>query len=90
MDVPALPPLLAAVLAAPQFGLTLALGAAVGVIMALTGAGGGILAVPLLVFGAGSLAPGGETGVALTAAVSLVLVAIAPFAGGAAVRAARG
>ena len=48
------------------------------------------LAVPLLVFGAGSLAPGGETGVALTAAVSLVLVAIAPFAGGAAVRAARG
>ncbi|MBC2668288.1 heme exporter protein CcmB [Novosphingobium piscinae] len=48
------------------------------------------LAVPLLVFGAGSLAPGGETGLALTAAVSLVLLAIAPFAGGAAVRAARG
>jgi heme exporter protein B len=48
------------------------------------------LAVPLLVFGAGSLAPGGEAGVALTAAVSLVLLAIAPFAGGAAVRAARG
>lgn len=47
------------------------------------------LAVPLLVFGAGSLAPGGESGVALTAAVSLVLLAIAPFAGGAAVRAAR-
>ncbi|MBC2650972.1 heme exporter protein CcmB [Novosphingobium aerophilum] len=47
------------------------------------------LAVPLLVFGAGSLAPGGETGIALTAAVSLVLLAIAPFAGGAAVRAAR-
>ncbi|MFC3173637.1 heme exporter protein CcmB [Novosphingobium bradum] len=48
------------------------------------------LAVPLLVFGAGSLAPGGETGVALTGAVSLVLLAMAPFAGGAAVRAARG
>jgi heme exporter protein B len=48
------------------------------------------LAVPLLVFGAGSLAPGGEGGIALTAAVSLVLLAIAPFAGGAAVRAARG
>jgi heme exporter protein B len=48
------------------------------------------LAVPLLVFGAGSLAPGGETGIAFTAAVSLVLLAIAPFAGGAAVRAARG
>ncbi len=46
------------------------------------------LAVPLLVFGAGSLAIGGETGLALTAAVSLVLLAIAPFAAGAAVRAA--
>lgn len=48
------------------------------------------LAVPLLVFGAGSLAPGGETGIAFTGAVSLVLLAIAPFAGGAAVRSARG
>lgn len=48
------------------------------------------LAVPLLVFGAGSLATGGDTGLLLTAAVSLVLLAIAPFAGGAAVRAARG
>jgi len=75
--------------------------AAVGVIVAALTAGlrGGAalagllvipLAVPLLVFGAGSLAPGGETGLALTAAVSLVLLAIAPFAGGAAVRAARG
>ncbi len=48
------------------------------------------LAVPLLVFGAGSLAPGGAGGIALTGACSLVLLAIAPFAGGAAVRAARG
>ena len=75
--------------------------AAIGVIVAALTAGlrGGAalaglmvipLAVPLLVFGAGSLAPGGETGIALTAAVSLVLLAIAPFAGGAAVRAARG
>lgn len=48
------------------------------------------LAVPLLVFGAGSLAPGGETGLAFCAAFSLVLLAIAPFAGGAAVRSARG
>lgn len=48
------------------------------------------LAVPLLVFGAGSLATGGESGIALTGAVSLVLLAMAPFAGGAAVRAARG
>jgi heme exporter protein B len=47
------------------------------------------LAVPLLIFGAGSLAEGGNSGVALTAAVSLVLVALAPFAAGAAVRAAR-
>lgn len=48
------------------------------------------LAVPLLVFGAGSLAPGGENGLALCAACSLVLLAVAPFAGGAAIRAARG
>ncbi|RPF72043.1 heme exporter protein CcmB [Aurantiacibacter spongiae] len=47
------------------------------------------LAVPLLIFGAGSLSAGGEGGIALTAAISLVLVAIAPFAGGAAIRAAR-
>lgn len=48
------------------------------------------LAVPLLVFGAGSLATGGQSGIALTAACSLVLLAIAPFAGGAAIRAGRG
>ncbi len=47
------------------------------------------LAVPLLIFGAGSLAPGSEGGLALTAALSLLLVAIAPFAAGAAIRAAR-
>ena len=47
------------------------------------------LAVPLLVFGAGALATGGQSGIALTAAISLLLVAIAPFAGGAAIRAAR-
>lgn len=47
------------------------------------------LAVPLLIFGAGSLSAGGEGGIALTAAISLLLVAIAPFAGGAAIRAAR-
>lgn len=48
------------------------------------------LAVPLLIFGAGSLATGGESGVALTGAVSLVLLAVGPFAAAAAVRAARG
>ncbi|MDG2004706.1 MAG: heme exporter protein CcmB [Novosphingobium sp.] len=47
------------------------------------------LAVPLLVFGAGSLSTGGTSGLALTAACSLALLAIAPFAGGAAVRAGR-
>jgi heme exporter protein B len=48
------------------------------------------LAVPLLIFGAGSLAPGGESGLALTGAVSLVLLAIAPFAAGAAIKGTRG
>ncbi|MCC6827204.1 MAG: heme exporter protein CcmB [Novosphingobium sp.] len=48
------------------------------------------LAVPLLIFGAGSLATGGEGGLALTGAVSLVLLAIAPCAAGAAIRAERG
>jgi len=74
--------------------------AALGVIVAALTAGlrGGAalsgllvipLAVPLLIFGAGSLSTGGDTGLALTAAVSLVLLAIAPFAAGAAIRAAR-
>ena len=47
------------------------------------------LAVPILVFGAGALSTGGGSGIALTAAISLLLVAMAPFAGGAAIRAAR-
>jgi heme exporter protein B len=47
------------------------------------------LAVPLLIFGAGSLSTGGTGGIALTGAVSLVLLAIAPFAAGAAIRAGR-
>ena len=75
--------------------------AAIGVIIAsvtvsLKGGGAALsgllvipLAVPLLVFGAGSLSTGGEGGIALTGAISLLLVAIAPFAGGAAIRAAR-
>lgn len=75
--------------------------AALGVVVAALTAGlrggaalGGLLviplAVPLLVFGAGSLATGGQSGLALTAAASLVLLALAPFAAGAAIRAARG
>ncbi len=47
------------------------------------------LAVPILIFGAGSLARGEITGIALCGAISLLLVAITPFAGGAAIRAAR-
>lgn len=47
------------------------------------------MGVPLLIFGAGSLSADGASGVALTAAVSLLLMAAAPFAGGAAVRTAR-
>ncbi len=48
------------------------------------------LAVPILVFGAGSLASGGASGLALAGAASLVLLAVAPFAAGAAIRSARG
>ena len=75
--------------------------AAIGIIIAsltvsLRGGGAALagllvipLALPLLIFGAGSLAADGEGGVALTAAISLLLVAIAPFAGGLAIRAVR-
>ena len=48
------------------------------------------LAVPLLIFGAGLIEQGGDTGaLKLLGAVSLMLVAVAPFAAGAAIRAAR-
>ena len=48
------------------------------------------LAVPVLIFGAAMVEPSGNSGaVKLLAAVSLLLVAIAPFAAGAAMRAAR-
>jgi len=75
--------------------------AAIGIIIAavtvgLRGGGAALagllvipLAVPLLIFGAGSLATGGGGGLALAGAISMVLVAIAPFAAGAAIRAAR-
>ncbi len=74
--------------------------AAIGVTIAALTAGlragaalGGLLmiplAVPLLIFGAGSLQPGGENGLLLLAAASLVAVALAPFAAGAALRASR-
>ena len=47
------------------------------------------LAVPLLIFGAGALGPAGAGAYKLLAATSLLLVAGAPFAAGAALRAAR-
>lgn len=67
-----------------------------GLTAGLRGAGalGGLLllplAIPVLIFGAGSLGVGGESAFKLLAASSLFLVAIAPFAAGAAIRAARG
>ena len=48
------------------------------------------LAVPMLIFGAGLIEPGSDAGAAkLLGAISLLLVAAAPFAAGAAMRAAR-
>ncbi|GMM93281.1 heme exporter protein CcmB [Qipengyuania sp. MTN3-11] len=47
------------------------------------------LAVPILIFGAGALSRPDTAGLALTAAISLGLCAVAPFAAGAAIRAAR-
>ncbi len=47
------------------------------------------LAIPILIFGAGSLGPSGVGGLKLLAASSLLLVAIAPFATGAALRGLR-
>ena len=47
------------------------------------------LAIPVLIFGAGTLAPIDGGAIKLLAAASLLLVALAPFAGGAAIRAGR-
>ncbi len=47
------------------------------------------LAVPILIFGAGTLARPDSSGLLFTAAISLGLCALAPFAAAAAVRAAR-
>ena len=47
------------------------------------------LSVPILIFGAGALARPDASGLAFAAAISLVLVAVTPFAAGAALRAAR-
>lgn len=61
----------------------------------LKGAGalGGLLlvplAIPLLIFGAGSLSTQGGSALLFLGAISLTLVAITPFAAGAALRAAR-
>ncbi|MEP3050220.1 MAG: heme exporter protein CcmB [Erythrobacter sp.] len=47
------------------------------------------LALPILIFGAGALARADEASLGFVAAISLLLVAVAPFAAGAAIRAAR-
>ncbi len=47
------------------------------------------LALPILIFGAGALARQDQASLGFVAAISLLLVAIAPFAAGAAIRAAR-
>lgn len=47
------------------------------------------LAVPLLIFGAGSLDPFGGSALKLLAASSMLAIAVTPFAAGAAIRAAR-
>ncbi len=47
------------------------------------------LALPILIFGAGALARQDQVSLGFVAALSLALVAIAPFAAGAAIRAAR-
>lgn len=64
-------------MAVDVIALSLLMGAAVGVVLALTGAGGGILAVPLLVFGLqlqmAQAAPVGLLAVGLAAAVGAML-----------------
>ncbi|KUO52726.1 MAG: hypothetical protein APF78_00510 [Sphingomonadales bacterium BRH_c3] len=47
------------------------------------------LALPILIFGAGALERGDPATLGFSAAISLVLVAITPFAAGAAIRAGR-
>lgn len=47
------------------------------------------LALPILIFGAGALARDDAASIGFAGAISLALVAIAPFAAGAAIRAAR-
>ena len=47
------------------------------------------LALPILIFGAGALARQDQASLGFVAAISLALVALAPFAAGAAIRAAR-
>ena len=73
-----------------------AIGLAVAALTALLRGGAALaglmvvpLAVPILIFGAGTLARPDSAGLLLTAAVSLGLVALAPFAAGAAIRASR-
>lgn len=77
------PALAALALATASFTVTLrGAGALAGLLMLP-------LAVPLLIFGAGSLAPGGAGALKLLAATALLITAGAPFAAAAALRATR-
>lgn len=72
--------------------LTLMISAITAGVRANSGIAGMLLlpmAVPLLIFGAGALDPAGRGATLYLAAISLVLSAAAPFAAGAALRAAR-
>lgn len=73
-----------------------AVGLAVGALTAAMRGGAALaglmvipLAVPILIFGAGALARPDSSAILLTAAISLALCALAPFAAGAAIKAAR-
>ncbi|WP_432200959.1 heme exporter protein CcmB [Erythrobacter sp. W53] len=94
LDGPTLHVLLLGLLAGTP-GLA-AIGLAIGALTAAIRGGAALaglmvipLAVPILIFGAGALSDPDGSGLFLTAAISLGLVAVTPFVAGAAIRASR-
>lgn len=94
LDGPTLHVLLLGLLAGTP-GLA-AIGLAIGALTAAIRGGAALaglmvipLAVPILIFGAGALSHPDGSGLLLTAAISLGLVAVTPFVAGAAIRASR-
>ncbi|WP_379549318.1 heme exporter protein CcmB [Qipengyuania sp. DGS5-3] len=94
LDGPTLHVLLLGLLAGTP-GLA-AIGLAIGALTAAIRGGAALaglmvipLAVPILIFGAGALSDPDGSGLLLTAAISLGLVAVTPFVAGAAIRASR-